>query len=81
MIFLMPGFSHFGLRASDVSNYLYRTLWNERKKKGLQTSLPLRDKYMWKMEPCRWREGGDWKETTILKNSANQERVWETYKS
>ena len=29
MIFLVPGFSHFGLRASDVSNYVHRRLWTK----------------------------------------------------
>lgn len=29
MIFLVPGFSHFGLRASDVSNYAHRRLWTK----------------------------------------------------
>lgn len=69
MIFLTPGFSHFGLRASDVSNYLHRRLWNERKK-VLQINLPLREKYIWKMEPWGWREGSEQKETTILQNPA-----------
>lgn len=79
MIFLMPGFSHFGLRASDVSNYLHGRLWNERKK-VLQTNFPLREKYIWKTEPWEWREGGEHRETAIRQNPANRERVSQNYK-
>lgn len=58
MIFLMPGFSQFGLRASDVSNYLHRRLRNERKN-VLGTNLPLREKYAWTTAPWEWGEGSE----------------------
>lgn len=39
------------------------------KKKVLQTNLPLREKYM-ENRTLGWREGSEYKETTILQNPA-----------
>lgn len=79
MIFLVPGFSHFGLRASDVSNYAHRRLWTKGETCPANKLTFMRE-IQTEQSPRGGRRGGKQRETTSLQNPAHQERIWRNHK-
>jgi hypothetical protein len=73
----MPGFSHLGLR-DQMSPIIYmEDCGMTRKSPANKFSYT----YTWKMESWKWREGSEERQTRILQNSANQERVSQNCKA
>lgn len=79
MIFLKQGFPIL-VQRHQMSAIIFVEGCEVNNKKVLQINLLLREKYTWETESWEWRKGGEQRQTTILQNPENQERVSQNHK-